>query len=350
VTRVHPTRWADHVAAWIAADKCGTMDYLVRDLALRLDPARIQPGLKSIILVADLYEKRGHPNTAPLPPGHARVARYAQGADYHPTVKKRLYALSDALRERFKSAQFKSFTDTVPLFEREHAEHAGLGWVGKNTMLIHPRLGSNFVLGGVLTTLELDPPDEQSRIADACGTCTRCIDACPTRAITPYSVDASRCISYLTIEREKPIAPEFHAAIGEWIYGCDICQDVCPHNSERPEGTDIGTPNAAYSPLRRSFDALSILGWIEDDRQREFDGSPMKRATLAMMKRNAMIVAANTLPPDQLTALASRLRSIQTDRNESEHVRATAQQVAASIHAKLAGSTTAPAAPPPAQG
>lgn len=148
-----------------------------------------------------------------------------------------------------------------------------------------------------MTTLELAPPPTQRGIAsggepDHCGTCTRCIDACPTGAITPYSVDAHRCISYLTIERrsETPPPAELAAKSGEWLYGCDVCQEVCPHNSPRTEGVDVGEMNPAYTPRRTSFDLLEVLGWTEEDRRRALKGSAMKRAKLEMWRRNAGVV------------------------------------------------------------
>src|SRR5262249_20142541 len=141
----------------------------------------------------------------------------------------------DSLRERFPAEQFRAFVDTAPVMEREHAARAGLGWIGKHTLIIHPRLGSYMLLGGVLTTMDIPAPAAQRRVTDHCGTCTRCIDACPTAAITPYSVDATRCISYLTIEHRGEIDPALHEGIGDWLFGCDVCQEVCPHNGGRDQ-------------------------------------------------------------------------------------------------------------------
>jgi epoxyqueuosine reductase len=175
--------------------------------------------------------------------------------------------------------------------ERELAERAGLGWVGKNTLLINPRLGSWFFLGEVVTTLEI--AGEAARVADHCGTCTRCIDACPTGALEPYRMDARRCVSYLTIEHRGAIdEPGLRRGMGDWLFGCDVCQEVCPHNSAR-EGGPIGAANPAYGAGVGSLDAARVAGWTEEDRRRELGGSAMKRAKLEMWKRNAAIALEN---------------------------------------------------------
>jgi epoxyqueuosine reductase len=257
-----------------------------------VDPARALPGARSVIMVADVYQSRGvtpAPAARDDPRPAGAIARYARGLDYHKVMKRRLHELCDALRERFPDDNFRAFVDTAPLPERELAARAGLGWIGKNTLLINPRLGSYTLLGGVLTTLALDsPPHEEP---DHCGTCTRCIEACPTHALTPYSLDASRCISYLTIEYRGEIAPEFHAAIGGRVFGCDVCQEVCPHNSPRDAGEP---PRDEYTPRRTSLDLLSVLGWTEGDRSDALRGSSMKRATLEMLQRNARIALGNS--------------------------------------------------------
>ena len=155
-------------------------------------PRALLEGAGAAIVVADLYAARGQNADAPLDPGRGRIARYARGRDYHVTIKRRLHRLCDELRADHAGAEFRAFTDTAPVPERELAGRAGLGWIGKHTLLIDPRLGSYLLLGGVLTTLEIEPPATQTPVADHCGTCTRCVDACPTDAITPYTVDASR--------------------------------------------------------------------------------------------------------------------------------------------------------------
>lgn len=325
VTPAQPTKWREHILEWLRAGRHGQMDYLERDLELKFDPAGVLPDTRAFIVVADLYATR---NDAPVetPPGHGRIARYAHGRDYHVTIKNRLHDLSDALRGAYPGWGFRSFVDTVPVLERELAQLAGLGWQAKNTMIINPRLGSYFLIGGVATTMPLVPPAEQPVVMDHCGTCTRCIEACPTQAITPYSVDGSRCISYLTIEHRTPIDPALHGAMGDWVYGCDICQEVCPHNSARP-GQDVGARLPEYEARRVSLPLLEVLGWDDGARREALRVSAMKRATLAMMKRNAVIAAGNLLRVREDGALRARLVELRDDLSESELVRGAAGEV-----------------------
>jgi epoxyqueuosine reductase len=300
------------------------MDYLARHAEVREDVARLtDPRARSVLMVADQYATRNAPTEA-LHGARAsgKVARYAQGEDYHEVIKARLHALADALRAEHPGHEFRAFVDTAPVLERELAARAGIGWQGKHTLLIHPERGSWLLLGGIATTLEISPPRDQSPVDDHCGTCTRCIDACPTGAISPYSVDASRCISYLTIERRGEISPEFHGPIGEWIFGCDVCQEVCPHNSPRP-ARDTGEVNASYGPGVRALDPLGVLAWRAEDRSRVLSGSAMKRAKLEMLKRNALIVLGNTRPE----GARARVEQIAADQAEHELVRATARRV-----------------------
>jgi epoxyqueuosine reductase len=316
-------------------------------LPARLDLSRILPQAGSIVMVADVYQRRGH-RDAPLAPGHGRIARYARGRDYHTVMKKRLHALCDDLRAQFPGHEFRAFVDTAPLPEREYAARAGLGWTGKHTLLIAPPAphsrGSWMLLGGIITTLALEPTEYAVRAAENhCGTCTRCIDACPTRAISADhpSVDARRCISYLTIERRLPIDPEFHEKIGDWLYGCDICQEVCPHNSPISSDSSQALPlREEYQPRFSSLDAREVLEWTDADRASILSGSAMKRATLAMLRRNALIVLANqALFPaadPQLRealggALIARCKSILQSDEEPELLRETAKQTLARL-------------------
>jgi len=337
IAPIAPSRWAGELTAWLAAGRHGTMDYLARDIEMRLSPGGVLENAQAFIMVADLYSARGEaraPSDSSTESVHGRIARYAQGRNYHWVMKNRLHALSDAWRAEFPGAEFRTFVDTVPVLERELAELAGIGWQAKNTMLIHPRLGSYFFLGGVATTLRLEAPEGQGRVADHCGSCTRCIDACPTQAITPYSVDGSRCISYLTIERREAIAPEFFGAMGEWLYGCDVCQEVCPHNSGRGPEVDTGSAHPEYEPKNSSFDLLTVLGWDDAARRAAFRASPLKRANLEMMKRNALIVAGNVLGRGRGGgggALLARIREVAVDEAESEMVRATARDVLSAL-------------------
>ena len=283
-------RHAEAMRAWLADGKHGSMGYLAEHADLKADVSQMLDGARCAIMVADLYATRDEPRDQ-VPDGHGRIARYAHGADYHKAIKKRLHQLCDEVVERWPECQTRAFVDTAPIHERELALAAGLGWIGKHTLVIHPRVGSWMLLGGVLTTLELETNEREE--PDHCGTCTRCIDACPTDAITPYSVDASRCISYLTIERREAIPVALQEQMGEWVFGCDVCQDVCPHNS--PRKGDVGRRHDAYEFGRTSFDLIDLLGWDEDARRKAFAGSAMKRAKLGMMKRNAVIAAGNAV-------------------------------------------------------
>jgi epoxyqueuosine reductase len=316
---------AARLREWLEAGKHGSMGYMAEQAAARLDPGRVLPGARSVVMVADQYARRGEADEPR--PGTGRIARYARGRDYHLVMKKRLHEVCDALAERFAGESFRAFVDTAPVLERQHAARAGLGWAGKNTLLIHPRRGSYLLLGGILTTMELAAPPEQAAVADHCGTCTRCIDACPTGALAPGGIDARRCISYLTIERRLPIDPAFHAPIGDWLYGCDVCQEVCPHNSPRPGAPEVQI-RPGFTPRGAGFDLLAVLGWREEDRRTAFESSAMKRATLAMMKRNALIVAGNQLRAGlDAPALRERIARAAADESEPEMVRATARQV-----------------------
>ncbi|TVQ60031.1 MAG: tRNA epoxyqueuosine(34) reductase QueG [Phycisphaerales bacterium] len=322
---VCPARASDRAAeyrAWIDAGMHAGMSWLARDVEVRLAPGVLLPGARSIVVVADQYADRSSdPRAEAVPRAHGRIARYARGHDYHNVMKKRLHALADALRERHPGDQFKTCVDISPLLEREHAARAGLGWVGKHTLLIHPKRGSWLLLGALVTTLDIENDTPPTSVPDHCGACTRCIDACPTGAITPYSVDARKCISYLTIEHRDPIDETFHAPIGDRLFGCDICQDVCPHNSPRPGERADGEANPAYASGRASLPLLDVLGWTDDDRRANFRGTPMMRARLDTIRRNAAICAGNALREHDDATLRARLNVIAADLNEEPMVR-----------------------------
>ncbi len=196
--------------------------------------------------------------------------------------------LADWVHEQFPGVKTRYGVDTAPILERELAARAGIGWVGKHTLVINPQLGSWIFLGEVLTDLDL-AADEP--LHDHCGSCTRCIDACPTGAITaPYQLDALRCISYLTIEHRQPIEAEFHKPIGDWLYGCDVCQDVCPWNRKAPTTLD---PRFQPRFASATLDADELSNWTARDYQQRLRGSAMKRVKLPVLKRNAQIVREN---------------------------------------------------------
>lgn len=324
VADAEPTRYRQHLLDWLAAGSHGEMDWLKRNVDLRCDPGELLPGARSVICVADHIG----PDTQTLDDSlGGRIARYAHFDDYHKIIKKRLHRLCDALSERAPEHTFRAAVDTAPILEREFAQRAGLGWVGKHTLLIHPSRGSHMLIGEIVTTLPLAAHSAPE--PDRCGTCTRCIDACPTDCITPYAVDAARCVSYLTIEHRTAIDPAMHEAIGEWLFGCDICQDVCPYNAQ-DRGDVSDAPAAEYGePRAPSFDLLAVLGWSEDDRRAAFTRSAMKRAKLPQIKRNALIVAGNRLADADAPApgLRQRIADIADDASEDAMVRQTAQQV-----------------------
>jgi epoxyqueuosine reductase len=293
ISSLEPSAHEQALHEWLDAGMHGEMQYLNDHREMRAQPERILDGAQCALVVGDLYASRDDNTDPEMDDGHGRIARYARGKDYHKIIKKRLVKLLLQLQREHPDAQFKAFVDTAPVPERELAKRAGIGWVGKHTLIIHPRLGSYMFLGGILMTLDASNPPEIEPVSDHCGSCTRCIDACPTDAITPYRVDARRCISYLTIEHRSPIEPKLASKMGDWIYGCDICQEVCPHNSPKPTDILSERTNPAYKAQRSSFDLLEVLGWTQDDRQEAFMASAMKRAKLGMMQRNASAGLAN---------------------------------------------------------
>jgi epoxyqueuosine reductase len=277
---------APHFDAWLERGYAGEMHYLPRWAAKRRDSRLPYEGVRSAIVVAMNYG-----GGEPAGP----VARYARGDDYHDVLDAKLRELQSWIgAELGREVRGRAYVDTGPLLERDLARRAGLGWFGKNTNLIHPRLGSFFFLGALLVELELaaDEPFE----TDHCGTCTRCIDACPTAAIVePRVLDATRCISYLTIEAKGEIPAEFHEAIGELIYGCDICQDVCPWNvrfSQELKEPAFAPREAIAGKDARTL-ARELLGMSQEEFSRTFKNSPMKRAKLRGLKRNAAVVLGN---------------------------------------------------------
>ena len=267
---------------WLDRGYSGEMTYLPRGAEKRRDTRLPFEGVNSGIVVGLNYGGK-------QPPGP--IARYARGADYHDVMIERLEALLAFIRGiRGADVRGKAYVDTGPILERDLAQRAGLGWIGKNTMLIHPRRGSFFFLGALLVDLELvaDTPFEPDR----CGTCTRCLDACPTDAfVEPRLLDATRCISYLTIEHRSDIAEELQPLMGGLIYGCDICQDVCPWNHRF--ATELGDPALAPRPENENPDIAHLATLDDDAFRRRFKGSPIKRAKRSGLARNAAIALAN---------------------------------------------------------
>jgi epoxyqueuosine reductase len=272
------------------------MVYLHKSAATRGDIRRFLPGARSVIMTASLYNT----DTPQSPPrarrkGSVRVARYARGDDYHLVLAERLAALVEWLHrahpEPFASA---IFVDKHHVQERVYARHAGLGWIGKNTCLIHPEIGSWILLAGVATDLALEP---DSPGFDQCGACTLCLDACPTGALTDaYVLDATKCIAYLTIEVEGALAPAEREAVGDHLFGCDICQDVCPWNLAPPVSTDPAWRSAAP---RDGASAAELWQRTDQELHAFVRGSAMTHTALSRLRRNLAIVIGNADDPAQ---------------------------------------------------
>jgi epoxyqueuosine reductase len=278
--------------AWLASGYAGEMHYLERGADLRRDARRPEPGMRSAVVVALNYG-------GTQPPGP--IARYARGDDYHAVMHEKLDELGRWLVAASNgTARTRSYVDTGPVLERDLARRAGLGWFGKNTNLINPGLGSFFFIGALFTDAKLQPdaPFE----ADRCGTCTRCLDACPTQAFTaPRSLDATRCIAYLTIELKGEIPEEFRPAIGELLYGCDICQDVCPWNVRFSR--DAAEPALQPRADRGAPNAEELLGLSDADWRARFGTSAMTRAKRRGLARNAAVALGNRRDPGTIPTL-----------------------------------------------
>lgn len=283
--------------AWLAAGYAGTMEYLARGRGKRLDLQQILPGARSVIAVALNYYQ-GEPGETH---GWASVARYAWGRDYHEVMTPRLEKLLAFLQEaRGPEVSGKIYVDTGPVLERDLAARAGLGWIGKNTNLLHPRLGSFFFIGVILTTAELT---FDSPLPDRCGSCRACLDVCPTQAfVAPYVLDARRCISYLTIEHKGPTPEELRKEVGEWIFGCDLCQTVCPWNRHAPE-----TREPAFYPTQRLPEFSELLELDDAGFRRRFAGTPLTRPKRRGFLRNVAVALGNRRDPDTVSALSRAL-------------------------------------------
>ncbi len=320
------TAWPElaRIPEWLARGHAGELAYLHDPR--RASPEQVLPGARSIIVCALNYNT-AQPHSTESSPAESLedsprgwISRYAWGADYHEVLGAKLAALEAAMRAQFKeSFDAKWYVDTGPVHERAAAHHAGLGWIGKHTLLINPEIGSWMFLGVILTTLDLATTlslsqslsAAESLPPDLCGQCTLCIDACPTGAIVePYVLDARRCISYLTIELRTAIPEELRAPMGRQAFGCDICQDVCPWNRQAP-----ATAESAFAPREKLL--APELEWIaslsEEDFRKEFRASPIKRAKWRGLVRNACVALGNSkLQPgapahSRVTTLLERL-------------------------------------------
>lgn len=300
ITTVEPSIFAEPYREWLANGYAGEMEYLARNVEKRLDPSLMMENAKSLIVVgmnyyADAEEGAGTPE---IDAERGVFARYARGDDYHDVMKAKLGVLLETLKAEYEGEiEGRVFVDTAPVLEREVARRAGLGWFGKNTCLINTRRGSYFFLGEILTTAELVP---DAPAVGGCGTCTRCLDACPTGAlVAPFQLDARRCLSYLTIELKGAIPEEFRPALaesGNRIYGCDICQEVCPFNLRR----SVPTHEEAYQS-REVTDTpklTELLVMSAEEFREKFKGSAVKRAKRRGLLRNAAVALAYSDDPE----------------------------------------------------
>jgi epoxyqueuosine reductase len=338
---VHADQFPElHLAQeWLARGYAGEMRYLADER--RSNPHSVMPGIRSVIVCALNYNSPAPRSLEAVPLGKTGprgwISRYAWGQDYHEVLKHKLQTLSRSLSERFSEPhQARIYADTGPLNERVFAKHAGLGWLGKNTLLLNAKLGSWFFLGVILTTLDLPPTlgPAESLAPDLCGSCTKCIDACPTGALVdPYVMDARLCISYLTIELRGTIREELREPMGRNVFGCDVCQDVCPWNRRAPvtqapefqprifpQGAD-SQPHEAPAVVTDRADEESLflprLEWLaamnEEQFLAVFRGSPVKRTKWRGLVRNACMALGNAAPErgsdshQRICALLTRL-------------------------------------------
>ena len=287
---------------WLAQNQHGTMDYLAteRSRTRRADPKQILPECKSILVLATAY-----PSPSGRGQGEGKVASYAQGTDYHDILPARMKELVQFIEEQVGGPiKNRWYTDTGPILERDLAQRAGIGWIGKNTCLINPKQGSYFLLSEIFLDLALEP--DAPFVTDHCGTCTRCIEACPTDCILPNrTLDAKRCISYLTIELKDDIPVDLRDIIGEWTFGCDICQMVCPWNRFAPEGDSAFDDSSSLRTPHSLTEELTLTPQAFNQR---FKRTPIQRAKRRGYLRNIAVVLGNiggmqALPVLQRTAL-----------------------------------------------
>jgi epoxyqueuosine reductase len=358
---------AERYRAWLAAGRNGTMRWIARDPGRRSDPRAVLAGAKTVISLSVPYYRGGWPAGGPDsassggagedPSPRGRIARYAWGRDYHKRIRRRLKLLARAIAVMCPDARWLAYVDTGPVLDRAWAEQSGIGWIGKNTNVILQGRGSWFFLGEILTDLRIDP-DPPAR--NHCGTCARCITACPTGAIVgPYQLDARRCISYLTIEHRGAIPLELRSSIGTRIFGCDDCQEVCPWNRFAVPTSD---PDFAERPEQQTPELIPLLSLDEDTFRARYQGTAILRATRSGFVRNVAVALGNlgdrrsvkplakalTGDPDPLVrghaawALGRIGGSVPRSALEDAAARESSEDVLAEIHAALDSCAGAP--------
>jgi len=305
-----PADGFDRMRDWLDRGYAGEMKYMSRQAEARRAPNSILENVQTVVILGMNYhveaksagsaQDSGADRSSPIT---GRVSRYAWGEDYHCVLRERLNCLRDWVQAELPGCQGRGVVDTAPLLERDFARRAGLGWFGKNTMLLNKRLGSYFFLGALLLDIKLQPdtPHEASH----CGTCTACLDACPTQAfVEPGVMDARRCISYLTIELRGPIPAELREPMGNWVFGCDICQEVCPWNQKAPHTAESRfLPRPDLEPI----DLIQLLGMSEEEFRNRFRGTTITRTKRRGLLRNAAIALGNHGDPAALPALRKAL-------------------------------------------
>lgn len=262
---------------WLNQGYQGSMSYMERHFDERLDPTKLVPGARSVVSLIYNY----YPSVEIRPEDGLKVARYAYGEDYHKVIKEKLKLLISQLQSEIGSFDGRVFVDSAPVMERQWAQRAGLGWLGKNSLLLNQNMGSYFFLAELIIDLELE---SDAPVIDRCGTCTACIDACPTGAIIqPGVIDSNRCISHLTIELKDSIPDSFKGRMDDWIFGCDVCQEVCPWNRfSKPHREPRFEPQGEW----KDFTASDWKELTEEVFKRNFKNSPLKRAGFSGLKRN----------------------------------------------------------------
>jgi epoxyqueuosine reductase len=277
---------APRLEAWLHSNMQGQMQYMERHFDKRLDPRLLVPGARSVIsLLFNYYPDQKQTDVE----GQYKVSKYAYGADYHLVIKEKLFELLQAIRGQIGNVEGRVFVDSAPVMDKAWAQKAGLGWLGKHSNLLNRSMGSFFFIAEIICDLDLEP---DGPMPDYCGTCTRCIDACPTDAITPYVVDGSKCISYFTIELKDQIPAQVAGKFDNWIFGCDICQDVCPWNRFSKPHTE---PKFLISSNLQNMNAEAWEQLTEEVFNQIFEKSALKRASYEGIKRNINFVKNNKI-------------------------------------------------------
>lgn len=318
-----PAERAPHAEAyrrWLAQGYQAGMKWLGRDPERREDPRQVMPGARSVVVVGLSYFVLDPPQALWNDPSRGRIARYAWGLDYHEVMLPRLRALGEFVQQVVGPRSQRAYVDTGPVLERDFAAQAGLGFIGKNTLLINPKLGSYLFLGEILVDVELeydepasdggascriDPPGESKRVG-TCGNCTRCLQICPTHAFpAPYILDSHRCISYLTIELKGSIPLDLRPLLGNWIFGCDECQEICPwvRRYSRPTGESF----LSYEPGRVAPKLVELMALDEAGFRARFKGTPLQRTKRRGLLRNVAVALGNWGSPEALPVLEQTL-------------------------------------------